>query len=159
MSIHAFELLAALLTASLHGPADVGSADASAGSVHASLRPLFDALRQVETGGYAPGEEPAGDGGRSIGPYQIQRPYWFDSGVPGEYRDVRDAAYAERVIIAYWKRYCPGALAERDHQTLARVHNGGPRGHRKGATLKYWRKVERELALARTMRDLKPVAR
>jgi len=117
---------------------------ASAVPADKSLRPLLDAIRQVESGGRT--GEIIGDGGRSLGPYQIQRPYWQDSNVPGRYGDVRNVEYAERVMIAYWQRYCPTALARRDYQTLARIHNGGPQGHRKAATLKYWKKVEKALA-------------
>lgn len=108
----------------------------------ADMRPLLDAIRAVETGGHADPENAVGDGGASLGPYQISRAYWSDSRVPGRYEMVRDRAYAERVMIAYWKRYCPRG----DAQTMARVHNGGPRGPRKAATLNYWRKVQRELS-------------
>lgn len=103
-------------------------------------RPLLDAIRHVESGGQT--GEIIGDNGRSLGPYQIQRPYWQDSGVPGRYRSVRDASYAEGVMLAYWKRYCPTALARGDWETLARIHNGGPRGHRKPCTVRYWKKVD-----------------
>lgn len=106
------------------------------------LRPLLDALREVESGG---DPDAVGDGGRSLGPYQIQWAYWKDSGVEGKYRQVRDRRYAERVMLEYWKRYCPKALARRDFQTLARVHNGGPAGARKSATRSYWRKVSKVL--------------
>lgn len=111
-------------------------------TANADLRPLFEAIREVETG-----DDPSsvGDGGRSLGPYQIQWAYWKDSGVEGSYPMVRNRAYAERVMIGYWKRYCPQALADGDYQTLARVHNGGHSGARKASTLKYWRKVVREL--------------
>lgn len=107
---------------------------------------LFDAIRTVETGiEPAGGRNAVGDQGRSIGPYQIQRVYWRDSGVTGRYESVRDRRYAERVMIAYWHRYCPEALARGDFQTLARVHNGGPGGERNPATWKYWQKVKRIL--------------
>lgn len=108
----------------------------------ASLRPLFDAMREVESGG---DPDAVGDGGRSLGPYQIQWKYWRDAGLPGSYRDVRNPAYAEKVMLAYWERYCPDALARQDYATLARVHNGGPQGTRNPATLYYWRKVAKEL--------------
>lgn len=103
---------------------------------------FFAALCQVETGGR---EGAVGDGGRALGPYQIHRAYHADSRVPGPYAHVRDRAYAERVMVAYWRRYCPDALDRGDLQTLARVHNGGPGGHRKRSTLKYWQKVHTEL--------------
>ena len=103
---------------------------------------LFQAIRQVETGSEPNGgRDSVGDGGRSIGPYQIGKAYWLDSGVKGQWEDVRDKAYAERVMIAYWKKYVPAALAANDYEVLARVHNGGLRGHKKQATIKYWNKV------------------
>lgn len=117
---------------------------------HAGLERLFEAIRQVETGGIAwDGRDALGDQGRSLGPYQIGRAYWRDSRVAGEYRDVRNAAYARRVMLAYWRRYCPEALARRDLRTLARIHNGGPYGCHKPATLEYWRRVSRHLQAAR----------
>jgi len=112
-------------------------------SAYAAPRELLDAIRQVETGGEKNGGRDAiGDNGKSIGPYQIGRAYWLDSRVPGEWSDCCDAAYAERVILAYWTRYCPAALRANDMETLARIHNGGPTGHRKQATMVYWRKVK-----------------
>jgi TfoX/Sxy family transcriptional regulator of competence genes len=60
------------------------------------------------------------------------------------------------IILAYWRRYCPSALARGDVQTLARVHNGGPKWYatakRRAATLTYWRKVQVELAGQRSSR-------
>jgi len=63
--------------------------------------------------------------------------------VPGRWEQCRDRAYAERVMKAYWGRYCPKALENRDWQTLARVHNGGPGGHRLKQTVNYWQKVRK----------------
>ena len=114
----------------------------STSPLQASLRPLFDALREVESGG---DPDVVGDGGRSIGPYQIQWKYWRDANLPGSYKDVRNPAYAEKVMVAYWQRHCPAALAREDYATLARVHNGGPDGARNPATACYWRKVSRAL--------------
>lgn len=110
------------------------------------LTAFFHALAQVESNH---DDNAVGDGGASIGRYQIQRPYWLDAteftGIGGRYEDVRDKAYAERIMRAYWKRYCPRAYRERDYETLARTHNGGPRGHKKRATLAYWEKVKAAL--------------
>jgi hypothetical protein len=102
---------------------------------------FFSSLRTVESGGHPDPARALGDDGRSLGPYQIGRAYWRDAGLPGRYEHVRDARYAEAVILAYWHRHCPCALARRDFETLARVHNGGPRGASKPATLAYWNKV------------------
>lgn len=113
-----------------------------AATAHGELRPLLESIREVESGGNV---NAVGDGGRSLGPYQIQRSYWKDARVPGRYEQVRDPRYAERVMMAYWRRYCPQSLARRDYQTLARVHNGGLAGARKKATIPYWRKVVKEL--------------
>jgi len=109
------------------------------------LRPLLDAIREVETGGHPDAVNARGDGGRSLGPYQISRAYWKDSGVPGKYHMVRHKAYAERVMRAYWSRHCPRALARLDFHTLARVHNAGPDGARNRGSLPYWRRVQGKL--------------
>ncbi len=103
--------------------------------------PLFSAIRCVETGGSAQARVAVGDNGRSIGPYQISRAYWADSGIGGHWRQCEERRFAEAVMMAYWKRYCPGAVRMRDFETLARIHNGGPRGHRKAATLPYWSRI------------------
>ena len=100
---------------------------------------LLDAIEWVESRGNC---NAVGDGGRSLGAYQIQRPYWLDSRVPGKYRHVKVKKYARRVVRAYWKRYGPkNATMEQ----LARIHVGGPKGHKKKATIKYWQKVRKAL--------------
>jgi hypothetical protein len=108
-------------------------------------RAWYDAVRQVETGGCADAANAVGDGGRSLGPYQIQRAYWQDSGIPGKWHDVRDLRYAERVIRAYMQRYQRKAWQRGDWQVLSRTHNGGPAGARKRATLGYWNKVKKAM--------------
>lgn len=103
---------------------------------------LLDAIRQVESGNRP--EPPDGDGGRSIGPYQIQRAYWGDARVPWPYQAVRGEAEARATVLAYWRRWAPAALAAGDLETLARIHNGGPDGAAKHNTLAYWRRVLKE---------------
>lgn len=110
-------------------------------------RPLLDAIWMVESSGRL--HPPDGDGGRSIGPYQISRAYWqdaveFDPSLGGQYEDCRDKSYAERVVLAYWRRYVPDGPDE----YRARVHNGGPAGYHKAATVPYWQKVQRALAVS-----------
>jgi len=110
------------------------------------LRPLFRAIRAIETSGIRAPDRQVGDNGRSIGPYQVSLPYWVDSGVGGLWIQCHGRSYSEAVMLGYWKRHCPEALQQRNLEVLARIHNGGPNGHVKGATSIYWRKVERMLA-------------
>lgn len=109
---------------------------------------ILQAIRMVESGGNdAVGD---GDGGRAIGPYQIHEVYWRDAtahdpGLGGNYQDCRGRAYAERVVAAYMERHAAAAWHTGDAQTIARVHNGGPYGAGKAATLGYWRRVRANL--------------
>jgi hypothetical protein len=111
--------------------------------------PILDAIEKVETGGQRDPANAIGDGGKALGPLQIHRVYWVDAVdhdpslvANGEtYDSVRDRAYARRVVMAYWSRYAKSW----DSETLARIHNGGPKGHRKAATLGYWAKVRAKL--------------
>jgi predicted chitinase len=100
---------------------------------------FWKALHQVETSGRFGAIK--GDGGAALGGLQIHRAYHADSGVPGPYEQVSDLSYARKVATAYFKRYAPEAWERGDVVTLARIHNGGPRGHHKAATLAYSRKV------------------
>jgi hypothetical protein len=100
---------------------------------------FWRALHHVETSGRL--GPIRGDNGAALGPLQIHRVYFQDSGVKGSYSQVADFAFARRVATAYLKRYAPKAWERGDVVTLARVHNGGPSGHRKTATLAYARKV------------------
>ncbi len=110
------------------------------------LEHIFNAIRAVETGGESAPAEAVGDHGRSVGPYQISKKYWLDAGALCEWDDVKKTAEAERVMRAYWKRYCPTALKKGDAATLARIHNGGPNGvKRKAATEGYTQRVLAEL--------------
>jgi len=104
---------------------------------------FWRALHQVETSGRTGAI--LGDNGRSLGPLQISRAYWQDSRVAGSYEQVTDLAYARRVATAYLQRYAPAAWEAGDVNTLARVHNGGPAGARKAATLAYAEKVRRAM--------------
>lgn len=129
----------------------VAEASRTADSVasRSSLDEILDALRSTESGDQPNGGRDAkGDGGHALGPYQIHRPYFVDAGVPGSYEDCRDPDYSRRVVIAYWKRWCPDALEHRNAEVLARIHNGGPQGACKASTLAYWRRVERTLFTA-----------
>ena len=111
------------------------------------LYALFDAIRSVESGGHRDPRNAVGDSGRALGPYQIHYRYWKDavqadpSLYGTEYEGVRDQRYAEQVMLAYWNRYAPDWKPE----TLARIHNGGPEGHQKSGTIRYWKQVQSHL--------------
>ena len=101
---------------------------------------FWRALHLVETSGRT--GPILGDGGKALGPLQIHRGYHQDSRVAGDYSRVADLDYSKRVATAYLKRYAPEAWAAGDVETLARVHNGGPRGHLKPATKSYGVRVK-----------------
>ena len=103
---------------------------------------LLDAIAKVESR-----NDPAavGDTGRAAGVYQIHRSYWADAtrilGVDWDYREARDPHKARQVVRAYLRHYGDGKTL----LDMARIHNGGPRGHKKTATLAYARKIEQVL--------------
>lgn len=102
---------------------------------------FFRALHIVETSGKRGAI--LGDNGRALGPLQIHRAYHTDSRVAGDYARCADLDYSKRVVSSYLQRYAPQAWAAGDVSTLARIHNGGPRGDKKQATLGYAAKVTR----------------
>jgi hypothetical protein len=113
-------------------------------TAHAAPPPsFFAALHQVETGGALGGIK--GDKGKALGPLQIHRAYHADSRVGGEYSRCADLEYSKKVVTAYLKRYAPAAWESGNVSTLARIHNGGPKGHLKPATKSYSQKVLRVL--------------
>lgn len=102
---------------------------------------FFRALHIVETSGKR--GPILGDNGRALGPLQIHRAYHADARIGGDYARCADLDYSRRVVSAYLQRYAPAAWAAGDVSTLARIHNGGPRGDKKTATLGYAAKVTR----------------
>lgn len=136
-------MLALLLAFFIGGPtvADIDKA-------RDALRPFLDAVSVVESNGK---DSAVGDNGNALGRYQIWEIYWKDAveycpELGGRYKDVTTKEYAERVVVAYLMRYGRKFIADNDLQSLARIHNGGPKGHKRKATLGYWKKVERALA-------------
>jgi len=115
---------------------------ALAAAAHAAPPESFwRALHLVETGGRRGAI--LGDGGKALGPLQIHRGYHADASIGGDYSRCADLDYSKRVVSAYLQRYAPKAWAAGDVETLARIHNGGPRGDRKQATINYGKKVLR----------------
>ncbi len=124
----------------------IGIVLGGAGSFHTHSSPeLINAIHQVETSGRL--GPITGDDGRALGPLQIHRSCWIDSGIPGTYEDCASLEYSKRVFRSYVARYATVARIGREvtDQDRARIWNGGPNGYRKTATVKYWKKVEREL--------------
>ena len=103
---------------------------------------LFHALHMVETGGRLGPIK--GDGGRALGPLQIHKVYWTDANIAGKYEDCADLEYSKKVVRAYMARYAVQRRLGRTPtaQDIARIHNGGPNGYKRKATLGYWRKVK-----------------
>lgn len=114
---------------------------------------LLAAIKVVESKGDVNAK---GDGGRSIGAYQISAGYYEDavkfnpSLAEGKsYQNVAgsesSAAYAEDVIKSYMGRYATEARLghKPTAEDIARIHNGGPNGYKKDSTLGYWKKVEK----------------
>ncbi len=104
---------------------------------------FLNALHQVETGGRLGPIK--GDGGKALGPFQIHEVYWQDSRVTGHYSQCADYDYAVKVVTAYLNRYGKDYIDKSDWEKLARIHNGGPKGHTKKATEAYWKKVQKQL--------------
>ena len=110
---------------------------------------LINALIIVESNG---NDQAVGDNGNAIGALQIWKPYWRDacerSNIGGQYRDCFTRDYSIQVFDAYMKRYAREAWTNPkkfDAEKVARIHNGGPKGYKKTATIKYWKKVQKTL--------------
>lgn len=104
---------------------------------------VFYALHQVETSGRL--GPILGDGGAALGPLQIHKGYHLDSGVDGPYSNCSSLAFSKRVVRGYMARYATERRLGRPVtvQDIARIHNGGPNGYKKRATLKYAEKFMR----------------
>ena len=120
-------------------PAWLTAASAQAAAVAPNdIERLLDAIARIES---HCDPNAVGDGGRALGAYQIHRAYWEDGtgllGVNWPHRDAADPKKARRVVKAYLLHYGKGkSLLE-----MARIHNGGPHGDKKEATLPYARKI------------------
>ena len=108
--------------------------------------PLLDAICQVESNCDSTA---VGDNGNAIGAYQIWYAYWYDAveydpSIGGKYEDCYNKDYSEKIINAYWKRYANEKRLGRKvtNEDRARIHNGGPNGYKKKATVGYWSDVK-----------------
>ena len=126
-------------------PPAVGRAACSVPSAPPPLpRALFDAIRQIESSG---DDRAVGDGGKSRGPYQIQRAYWREAVVGTDAAGWRydthvwDRDRAEYVVWLHWEKVCPAALWAWNVELLVRCHRlpGNPW---RQDNARYWRKVQ-----------------
>ena len=109
---------------------------------------LLTAMCEVESNGDCSKIGKVGE----LGCYQIRECFWIDAlehdpSIGGEYEDVIDREYAEKCIHAYWDRYATEKRLGRPvtDKDRARMHNGGPKGHKKTSTIKYWNKIQKVL--------------
>ena len=89
-----------------------------------------------------------GDNFKSLGMLQLQEKYVQDASEFAEkkwkHTDALDEVTSIRIFRAYMERYATQERLGRPvtYQDIARIHNGGPNGHNKISTLKYWDKVK-----------------
>ena len=101
-------------------------------------RKMLDAIRLTETGGEKDPRNAVGKDGE-IGPYQITKGYFKDSGIKGRFEQVKSKKFAEKVVVNYMKRYATPKRIGRPatHIDKARMHRGGPNGYKQKRTLAY----------------------
>lgn len=107
-----------------------------------NLHSLISALMIVESSG---NDMAIGDNGRAIGPLQIHRSVVLDvnriTGSNYRHQDMTNRVAARAVCQAYLEHYGRGKSLEEQ----ARIWNGGPSGHKKAATVSYWRRVQKAI--------------
>ena len=118
-----------------------------------NLELLWLCICLVESGG---DPNAIGDNGKAFGIAQIHREvvddwnkyhrlYW---NMP-EYRhiDCFNPDTSKEIFFWYIKRYCNGLRLghEPTMEDAARIWNGGPNGFRKSTTIKYWKKIKKEV--------------
>ena len=112
-------------------------------SIAATVTPEFlDRLAQIESGG---DDSAVNVSEGAHGRYQIRQCYLDDANevLRASYTlaDMHDPAKAALVVEAYLRRYGSAYEARTGNEAtavdLARIHNGGPRGAEKSATLAY----------------------
>lgn len=107
-----------------------------------NLSNLISALIIVESSG---NDMAIGDNGKAIGPLQIHRSVVLDvnriTGSNYRHSEMTNRVAARAVCQAYLEHYGRGKSLEEQ----ARIWNGGPTGHKKAATVSYWRRVQRNL--------------
>lgn len=116
---------------------------------------LLNAIKNVESSGNS---SAIGDNGKAVGAYQIHKVYVDDvnkilknKGFKTRFTyDDRFNAHKSRVMTCvylnhYGKVYERKTGKKASSEVLAKIHNGGPNGWKKQATVKYWNKVKKRL--------------
>ena len=103
---------------------------------------FLNALNMVEASGKHANVRP-GDNGKAIGPFQIWRVYWQDAvehdpTIGGKYSDCNNYDYSVKIVKSYLHRYGGRFIKTGNWEALARIHNGGPHGYNRPATIPYW---------------------
>jgi len=118
----------------------------------ASVERLLAAIALIESNNQSTA---AGDGGKAAGVYQLHPVYVNDvNRIIGSRKytladrfDTQKSAEMAVIYLSYWGRRCgawPISSVD-DAVTLGRIHNGGPRGYEKEATVKYAAKLREVL--------------
>jgi len=115
---------------------------------------LLEAMNKVEASGKKT-NVPPGDNGTRIGPLQISEPYWKEAAewldsqtrvtIQHSWKHCNNWVYSKIIVWAYMNRWASKALMEGNWERIARVHNGGPNGWKKKATIPYWEKISKAL--------------
>jgi hypothetical protein len=110
---------------------------------------FLTALAEVESNGRNNLKVLDTNGRYSYGCLQIQELYLIDSGKDCTLEDLYDRETSFAVAKAYLTRYAK-SYERRTGKTatcevLARIHNGGPKGAERSATVGYWNKVKAAL--------------
>jgi hypothetical protein len=113
-----------------------------------NLAALAAAIITVESGG---NDLAIGDGGRSVGAYQISRGVVADvnriHGTRFTWTGMTNREHAGTVFQLYVSAYCTESRLGHPptEQDVARIWNAGPLGHRRKSAIPYWKKVKREI--------------
>ena len=102
---------------------------------------LLTALIAVESGG---NDLARGDSGDAIGCLQIHKEVIDDvNRIYGTTYEWPQSCYnretSKEICRLYLKHYAPKRATAR---MISRIWNGGPKGHKKQSTLKYWKRVK-----------------
>ena len=107
--------------------------------MNTNILALIPLLIQVESSGV---DSAVGDRGLAIGPLQIHRSVVVDYNrwhkTSYQHKEMTNRSIAVKVCQSYLEHY--GKDKSTEH--LARIWNGGPSGHKKSSTVKYWNKIK-----------------